>query len=113
MSKLTVHVLDMATGQSAEKMRISLETPSGKTYLDYLTGIDGRTPQPLLEGDALSPGLYRMTFFLSEYYKAKGIGEHEDAFMDKIFLEFRVNEGENYHLPLVITPWSYSVYRGS
>jgi 5-hydroxyisourate hydrolase len=111
MAKLTLHVLDMLSGNSANQMSVEVICPNGKTKR-VKTGLDGRVSKPILEDEAFPSGLYQMIFDLKDYYQACGLGEVE-FFMDRAIIEFKVLPNANYHLPLIITPWSYSVYRGS
>ena len=110
--KLTTHVLDTAHGVPAAGVRIVLfrdEAPIKAT----LTNADGRTDGPLLEGDDFVPGTYRLEFAVGDYFEGRG---HRDAkrFLDVVPVVFHVdNPSRPYHIPLLVSPWSYSTYRGS
>ncbi|MBC7785382.1 MAG: hydroxyisourate hydrolase [Burkholderiales bacterium] len=117
MGKLTTHVLDTARGKPAANVRIELyrvgDTGDGSPIVEVETNHDGRTPAPLLEGDLLLPGVYRLLFHVGHYFSAAG---HADArrFLDVVPIVFIVDDPAGaYHVPLLVSPWSYSTYRGS
>ncbi len=117
MTRLTTHVLDVAAGIPAAGMRIELQTmtSSGSRVLaDVLTSSDGRCPGPLLEGGDFRAGRYSLVFHVSEYFKARGVGLSDPPFLDRVVVEFGISDAtSHYHVPLLVTPWSYSTYRGS
>ena len=113
---LTTHVLDTANGIPAAGVRIDLMRGSGADatpLASITTNADGRTDAPLLEGAALTPGTYTLLFFVGVYFRRRG---HPDAgrFLDRIPVVFVVADaGARYHVPLLVSPWSYATYRGS
>ena len=107
MGKLTTHVLDTASGNPAQGVRIRLHR-DGELLADILTNADGRCDSPLLT-DAL-PGDYQLLFSIGDYFCAQGISSH---FLNEIPVHFTVEAGRNYHIPLACSPYSYSTYRGS
>ncbi|HTV96293.1 MAG TPA: hydroxyisourate hydrolase [Steroidobacteraceae bacterium] len=122
MGKLTTHVLDVAAGIPAAGMRIELRAagasssalaepaPLGAAH----TNSDGRCPAPLLEGAALRPGRYTLTFHVAAYFRALGHDLPEPPFLDEVVIAFGVADPQrDYHVPLLVSPWSYSTYRGS
>jgi 5-hydroxyisourate hydrolase len=117
MGKLTTHVLNLATGIPAAGMRIHLHDPGvspPKLLAEAHTNEQGRCAQPLLEGAALRVGRYALTFHAADYFRAVGIPVTEPPFLDQVVIHFAIADpGQNYHIPLLITPWSYSTYRGS
>ena len=117
MTRLTTHVLDVAAGIPAAGLRIELQTmtSSGSRVLaDVLTSSDGRCPGPLLEGGDFRAGRYSLVFHVSEYFKARGVGLSDPPFLDRVVVEFGISDAtSHYHVPLLVTPWSYSTYRGS
>ena len=115
MHKLTVHVLDMASGLSAEGIRLSLSriSPNHEQFTERSTAADGRCAPALLEGPALTAGKYRLVFELEDYFLKKGQLVSQPVFLPQAIIEFQVAPETSYHIPLVITPFSYSVYRGS
>lgn len=115
MSKLTTHVLDIASGQPGRGVRVRLFRDGDSVPLvDVLTNDDGRCSTPLLSGDMFLPGRYRLVFSIADYYRARGTPLDEPPFLDEVELAFGIaNINQNYHVPLTMTPWSYSTYRGS
>lgn len=115
MGKLSTHVLDTSTGRPAAGMRVELFSVVGTATLlkEVILNADGRGDGPLLSGDELRSGLYQLKFHVGDYFHAAG---NRDAkkFLDVVMLDFRILEsGESYHVPLLVSPWSYSTYRGS
>ena len=117
MGKLSTHVLDTAHGRPAAGVDIELYAVDGggRTLLaQAATNADGRCAAPLLEGDALLAGRYELVFAAGDYFAAQGVALPEPRFVDRVTIAFGVADpGQNYHVPLVVTPWSYSTYRGS
>jgi 5-hydroxyisourate hydrolase len=78
------------------------------------TNADGRVDAPLLEGDAMSPGLYRLVFDAGAYFRRLGVALPDPPFIDQVVVDFGVADAAaHYHVPLLVSPWSYSTYRGS
>lgn len=117
MGKLTTHVLDTAHGCPAAAMRVTLLRldAAGATPLKTITlNADGRADAPLLEGDALQRGRYRLVFAVAPYFRARGAVLPEPPFVDDVPLDFGIADpAAHYHVPLLVSPWSYSTYRGS
>jgi 5-hydroxyisourate hydrolase len=117
MGKLSTHVLDTAQGKPGAGVKIELYRTGGgqRTLLKSdATNQDGRCNHPLLEGDALEPGQYELVFAAGDYFAAQGVALPEPRFIDRVTIAFGVADpSQNYHVPLVVTPWSYSTYRGS
>lgn len=117
MSKLSTHVLDTANGRPGAGVRLALYVvkDAGRTLLTTdVTNDDGRCSAPLLEGEQFVAGRYELVFDAGDYYAAQGVALPEPRFLDRITLAFGIADpGQNYHVPLVMTPWSYSTYRGS
>jgi hydroxyisourate hydrolase len=113
---LSTHVLDTARGRPAEGVEIELARMSGDSAVPLKTAVtnaDGRTDEPLLAGAAFTPGSYRILFRVGDYYRRRG---HPDAgkFLDAVPVVFSVDDpSAGCHVPLLVTPWSYSTYRGS
>jgi 5-hydroxyisourate hydrolase len=110
---LTTHVLDTARGRPAAGL--SIELWSGATLLKTVrTNDDGRTDEPLLAGDALSVGTYELIFCVGDYFYRAGLGGPGVPFLDRVPVRFGVADaGAAYHVPLLVSPWAYSTYRGS
>ncbi|MGH7945321.1 MAG: hydroxyisourate hydrolase [Opitutaceae bacterium] len=112
-AKLSTHVLDLMRGAPASGMEIELwsltETP---TQLKVVTtNSEGRTDEPLLTGDELRAGDYQLVFKIKDYFAAQGASA---TFFVYAAVFFRVEDpGASYHVPLLVTPWAYSTYRGS
>lgn len=117
MGKLSTHVLDTAHGCPAAGVKLALYVIDAdrRTLLkDDVTNADGRCASPLLEGEALRAGSYELVFQAGDYYAARGVALPAPRFLDRIVIAFGVADpAQNYHVPLVMTPWSYSTYRGS
>ena len=117
MAKLSTHVLDTSRGGPAAGLRIDLHrlVPDAppRHLKTVVTNADGRTDEPLLAGAAVAAGTYRLTFHVGEYFAAAG---SPDAcrFLREVPVVFGIDDPEgNYHVPLLVSPWSYSTYRGS
>ena len=117
MGKLTTHVLDTANGRPGAGIKVELFALTGDTrraLKTTLTNNDGRCDQPLLEGDALVAGEYELVFGAGDYFASIGTTVPEPRFVDRVVLRFGVADaGAHYHVPLLVSPWSYSTYRGS
>jgi 5-hydroxyisourate hydrolase len=119
MGKLSTHVLDTAHGRPGAGVRIDLYAvvAAGRSLVkSELTNADGRCGAPLLEGELLRPGQYELVFHAGDYFAAQGVDLPPPhlRFLDRITIAFGIADpGQNYHVPLVMTPWSYSTYRGS
>jgi 5-hydroxyisourate hydrolase len=117
MGKLTTHVLDTANGRPGAGIKVELFALAGDTRRALKTTItndDGRCDQPLLEGDALVAGEYELVFAAGDYFASIGTKVPEPRFVDRVVLRFGVADaGAHYHVPLLVSPWSYSTYRGS
>lgn len=116
MGKLTTHVLDTANGVPGSNMSIRLyRIDHGRTEVKSVkTNHDGRCDQPLLEGDALTPGVYELEFSAGAYFEARGTTVPKPSFVGDVVLRFGIADAsQHYHVPLLVSPWSYSTYRGS
>jgi 5-hydroxyisourate hydrolase len=117
MAALTTHVLNTATGMPAAGMRIelaALDFENRRLPNVNVTNADGRCPAPLLQGDQFRVGRYSLTFHVADYFRSIEIALPEPPFLDQVVIAFGIADaGQNYHVPLLISPWSYSTYRGS
>ncbi|HVO90727.1 MAG TPA: hydroxyisourate hydrolase [Casimicrobiaceae bacterium] len=115
--QLTTHVLDTAHGTPATGMTLALYRLEGDTprlVVRATTNRDGRCDAPLLEGAALSAGRYRLVFEAGDYFRARGVALPEPPFIDAIPIDFGIADSDtHYHVPLLVSPWSYATYRGS
>lgn len=117
MGHLSTHVLDTAAGRPAAGVAIELRRlgadGSSEPVASTITNADGRTDGPLLEGTSLQAGTYELLFHVGAYFARTGAGP-EQPFLDVVPVRFGVTDpAARYHVPLVVTPWSYSTYRGS
>ena len=115
---LSTHVLDTMHGQPAGGMSGKLLMTSGgadQLVKAFVLNADGRNPDGLLLGnDALKEGTYRLVFDVAAYFKQRGVALPDPNFLNLVTLDFGVaNTSQHYHVPLLVSPWSYSTYRGS
>jgi 5-hydroxyisourate hydrolase len=114
MGQLTTHVLDTSAGIPAAGVRIELQALDGVTAAPIVrtTGTDGRCAPLLAEAD-LRAGRYALTFHTAAYFRTRGIQLPEPAFIEQAIIRIGIADpSQHYHVPLLISPWSYSVYRG-
>ena len=113
MSGLTTHVLDTMHGRPAAGVALRL-LQAGQAIVRAVTNADGRCDCPLLVGDALKAGAYRLEFDVGAYYRGLGVALPEPAFLETVAIEFGVADAAaHYHVPLLVSPFAYSTYRGS
>ena len=112
MGRLSTHILDTSAGQPAGGVRVVLRR-NGETLVDTQTNADGRTDKPLLEGATFRTGSYELTFHIGDYFRAKGTPIADPPFLDVVPLRFSIAEDAHYHVPLLVSPFGYSTYRGS
>lgn len=113
---LTTHVLDTARGSPAEGVRIALYRVSGNSHrkiAETVTNADGRTDSPILPQDKFQTGTYELVFYAGDYLRASGQAEGDILFLDQVPLRFGMSEALHYHVPLLLSPFGYSTYRGS
>jgi 5-hydroxyisourate hydrolase len=117
MGKLSTHVLDTTQGKPGAGVAVELYAvgPGGRTLIKRdTTNADGRCAAPLLEGAQMQPGQYELVFAAGDYFAAQGVDLPAPRFVDRVTIAFGIaHADQNYHVPLVVTPWSYSTYRGS
>lgn len=116
MGVLTTHVLDTSAGRPGSGMRLDLYRLGEKRALliTAVTNSDGRCEQPLLQGDSLLTGEYELVFQAAEYFARQGIELEDPAFLGEVVIRFGVaDSSQHYHVPLLISPYGYSTYRGS
>ncbi len=114
--KLTTHVLDTAHGcpVAGVAIQLSMITPRPGPLSSATTNSDGRCDTPLLEGDAFQPGTYELIFRVGAYFAGHFPGLADPPFLDEIVLRFGIADGsQHYHVPLLVSPFGYSTYRGS
>jgi len=119
MGKLTTHILDTANGKPASGVVIELfrlsPSLSSTRLVSATSNADGRCDVPLLEGDAFKPGVYEILFYIGDYFReAQGASLPEPPFLDTVVIRVGLADAQShYHVPLLVSPWSYSTYRGS
>jgi 5-hydroxyisourate hydrolase len=117
MGRLSTHVLDTAKGKPAAGVKIMLYRLSGQSHRkikEVVTNSDGRSDGPLLEGKDLTAGTYELVFCAGDYLRASGQAGEGVLFLDEIPIRFGVPDAAaHYHVPLLISPFGYSTYRGS
>lgn len=112
-AKLSTHVLDLTTGRPASGVKIELwqRSPTPTLVQMAMTNHDGRTDGPLLGPDEMKAGAYELVFFVKNYFAGRGL---DCVFLDEVPVRFSIfDPTASYHVPLLVTPWSYSTYRGS
>ena len=119
MGRLSTHVLDVASGNPARGVALELRrlAPDGAVELlaETVTNKDGRTDVPLLADAGFQAGSYEIVFHVGDYFRAQGTaGLADPPFLDQVPLRFGIADPDgHYHVPLLVSPWSYSTYRGS
>ena len=116
MTKLTTHVLDVYSGKPGSGIKVDLyqiQNSKREKLSSVILNNDGRTDKPLIEGSNFKEGQYELVFFVGDYFK-KITEVPKIPFLDDVVVKFGIsNAKEHYHVPLLVSPWSYSTYRGS
>jgi 5-hydroxyisourate hydrolase len=117
MGHLSTHVLDTAHGCPAAGMHVTLQrldATGALTLKAFALNHDGRADGPLLDASTMAIGRYRLIFDVAPYFRARGVALPEPPFIDVVQLDFGIADAAgHYHVPLLVSPWSYSTYRGS
>ncbi len=115
MGRITTHVLDTAAGKPAAGLKVTLSRIEGaaQTIATGVTNSDGRVDKPLLDGAAFQTGTYEIAFHVGDYFRAAGVAMPTPSFLDVVPVRFGVAEEGHYHVPLLVSPYAYSTYRGS
>lgn len=116
MGRLTTHVLDTACGKPAAGLAIALRRAGkhGAPLASRTTNADGRVDPPLLEGEAMEQGSFELVFEAGAYFDAIGLALPTPKFLDQVVIRFGIDDiGAHYHVPLLLSPYGYSTYRGS
>ena len=118
MGHLSTHVLDTMNGCPAAGMQVTLQALDGaqaRTIKTLALNADGRSDGgPLLDAATMAAGRYRLVFSVAAYFRARGVALPEPAFIDEVPIEFGIADAAgHYHVPLLVSPWAYSTYRGS
>jgi hydroxyisourate hydrolase len=115
---VTTHVLDVTIGRPAQGVRVELYELEGgserKLVSDVVTNADGRTDKPLVAADQARAGRFELIFHVGDYFRSRRVELADPPFLDIVPIRFGVADGKaHYHVPLIVSPWSYSTYRGS
>jgi 5-hydroxyisourate hydrolase len=117
MARLSTHVLDVTRGVAAAGLAIELHRLEGDRrhrLTATTTNADGRTDVPLLAGDRLATGVYELTFHAGDYHRRSDVTVSDPPFLDAIVVRFGIADpAGNYHVPLLLSPYGYSIYRGT
>jgi 5-hydroxyisourate hydrolase len=118
MGHLSTHVLDTAHGRPASGLRLHLQRlaadGSATTCKTLVLNADGRTDAPLLAADEMAPGCWRLLFEVAPYFRSLGLALPEPPFIDTVVVDFGMADpAARYHVPLLVSPYGYSTYRGS
>ena len=118
MGHLSTHVLDTAHGCPAAGMRVTLQRLDAGGAVTVVKALalndDGRADGPLLGAAEMAVGRYRLVFEVAPYFRARGVTLPEPPFIDRVQLDFGIADADgHYHVPLLVSPWAYSTYRGS
>jgi 5-hydroxyisourate hydrolase len=115
MGRLTTHVLDTARGRPGAGIAVGLYAlDDGRRLITrVVTNTDGRTDGPLLDDASFRAGRYEIEFAVGDYFAAAGADIDDPPFLDDVVIRCRLRDGERYHVPLLVSPWCYSTYRGS
>jgi 5-hydroxyisourate hydrolase len=115
MHRITTHVLDTAAGRPAAGLRVVLTRLDGKPAVvaETVTNADGRCDRPLLDGADFAHGAYEIMFHVGDYFRRSAARLPDPPFLDLVPIRFGVTEDAHYHVPLLVSPYAYSTYRGS
>ena len=110
MTTLSTHVLDTAHGRPAVNVAVRLSTPAGAWLFSGITNADGRCPGL----PTIAPGRYRLEFSVAEYFRGLDVDLPDPPFLDIVTIDFGIaDDAGHYHVPLLVSPFAYSTYRGS
>ena len=116
MSRISTHILDLSRGAPAAGVRVELHRLAGglrEGVAEAVTNVDGRTSSPMLSEPDDTGGVFELVFHVGDYFRALGVPLTDPPFLDEIVIRFGVAAGASYHVPLLLSPYGYSTYRGS
>jgi len=116
MAKLSMHMLDTFAGGGAGGIRVDFSRLEGNSYKlirSIVTDENGRTPEPLMAGDSIPTGSYQFEVHVAAYYATRGTKLESGPYFEKLPVRFTIFDGvQNYHVPVLFSPWGYTTYRG-
>ena len=113
MPSLSTHVLDTSRGKPAAGVAVTLREAGGRELSTAITDFDGRITRDRLSAESLPAGVYELIFRTGDYFRRAGSELAEPPFVDDIVIRFGIAEDAHYHVPLLVSPFGYSTYRGS
>lgn len=116
MGTLTTHVLDTAQGKPGVGLQVDLyrwTDDRRKLFKSVTTNHDGRCDKPLLEGDSFETGEWELLFHVGRYFTMQSLNLPDPPFLNQVPVRFAITQDSHYHVPLLVSPWSYTTYRGS
>lgn len=115
MARLTTHVLDTARGKPGAGVKVQLFSMANGRHLvaSSQTNDDGRVDQPLLDDETFLAGVYELEFSAGDYFRETGMKITDPPFLDHVVIRVTLVDDGHYHVPLLLSPWSYTTYRGS
>ncbi|MDH4047203.1 MAG: hydroxyisourate hydrolase [Gammaproteobacteria bacterium] len=115
MGRLTTHVLDTARGRPGSGIQVKLFSLDGGRHLvaNAVTNADGRTDLPLLNDETFRAGIYELEFGIGSFFAGSGMEQGDPPFLGDVVIRCALAPDQNYHVPLLVSPWSYATYRGS
>ena len=117
MKGLTTHILDLMNGNPASYVRVDLYYINSTDFREFIatqyTNSDGRLNEPFCNKGELQLGKYEYVFYIGDYFRKKDILLKEPAFLEEVIVRFGVGDVTHYHVPLLVSPWGYQIYRGS
>jgi 5-hydroxyisourate hydrolase len=117
MARLSTHVLDTSRGVPAAGVTVEVHVVNGgerRLVTRAVTNAEGRTAKPLVEDDRIEPGVYELTFGAADYFRRSGVALEDPPFLGDVVLRVGIADAQgHYHVPLLLSPYAYSTYRGS
>ena len=117
MARISTHILDLSRGVPAAGVRIDLHRVTGSVrelVASTVTNADGRTAEPLLSAEVLPGGIFELTFHAGDYFRAHAVPVTDPPFLDEVVIRFGLDAAAgSYHVPLLLSPFGYSTYKGS